>query len=215
VSGRLIGWSLFVVVFSTFAYVSHFTEGEREKDVAYRWSSSVSGLVVYSLILGLALLIARGRRLRSFLGLRRPRSWWRALGISLLTIVAVLVAGALVAPFGNPEKEQGLIPSEWNSHRIAQFTAYAIVVTLAGPFVEEVMFRGVGYGLLEPFGRARAIVVVGIAFALIHGLVAGFPVIATFGIGITYLRSRTDSIYPCILLHACYNGLGLAVGVAT
>jgi len=215
VSGRLLGWSLFVVIFSTVAYVSHFTDGEREKDVAYRWSSSISGLVVYGLVLGLALLIARGRKLRSFLGFRRPSSWWRALAISLLTIVAVLVAGALVAPFGNPKEEQGLIPSEWNSHRLAQFTAYTIIVTLFGPFVEEMMFRGVGYGLLEPFGRGRAVVVVGIAFALIHGLVAGFPVIATFGIGITYLRSRTDSIYPCILLHACYNGLGLAVGVAT
>jgi membrane protease YdiL (CAAX protease family) len=215
VSGRLIGWSLFVLVFSTFAYVSQLTDGKAPKDVAYRWSSSVSGLVVYGLVLGLALLIARGRERRSFLGFRRPSSWWRALGISLLIIVAVLVAGALVRPLGNPEEEQGLIPSEWNSHRIAQFTAYTIIVTLVGPFVEELMFRGVGYGLLEPFGRGRAIVIVGIAFALIHGLFAGFPVIATFGIGITYLRSRTDSIYPCILLHACYNGLGLAVGVAT
>jgi membrane protease YdiL (CAAX protease family) len=215
VSGRLLGWSLFVFVFSTVAYASHFTDGEAPEDVAYRWSSSITGLVVYGLVLGLALLIAKGRRLRTFLGLRRPRSWWRALGISLLVVVAVVVAGALVAPFGNPEEEQGLIPSEWNSHRIAQFTAYAAVVTLVGPLVEELMFRGVGYGLLEPFGRARAVVVVGIAFALIHGLVAGFPVIATFGIGITYLRSRTGSIYPCILLHACYNGLGLAVGVAS
>ena len=214
-SGRLIGWSLFVLSFSTVAYASHFTDGEAPKDIAYRWSSSITGLVVYGLVLGLALLIAKGRRLRSFLGLRRPRSWWSALGISLLVVVAVIVAGVLVAPFGNPEKEQGLIPSEWNSHRVAQFAAYAAVVTLVGPLVEELMFRGVGYGLLEPLGRSRAIVVVGIAFALIHGLVAGFPVIATFGIGITYLRSRTGSIYPCILLHACYNGLGLAVGVAS
>jgi membrane protease YdiL (CAAX protease family) len=215
VSGRLIGWSLFVLVFSTVGYVSHFTDGGAPKDVAYRWSSSISGLVVYSLVLGLALWIARGRDRRTFLGFRRPSSWSRALGISLLIIVAVLVAGALVKPFGNPEEEQGLIPSEWNSHRIAQFTAYAIIVTLVGPIVEEVMFRGVGYGLLEPFGRGRAIVVVGLAFALIHGLVAGFPVIATFGIGITYLRSRANSIYPCILLHACYNGLGLAVGIVS
>jgi hypothetical protein len=133
----------------------------------------------------------------------------------VLVVIALLVASALVAPFGNPGREQGLVPSGWDSHRIAQFTAFAIVVTLAGPIVEELMFRGVGYGLLEPFGRTRAIVVVGLAFALIHGLVAGFPVIATFGIGITYLRSRTDSIYPCMVLHASYNALGLALGIAT
>ncbi|HEX9351437.1 MAG TPA: type II CAAX endopeptidase family protein [Gaiellaceae bacterium] len=212
---RIAGWSLFVVFFSILQYASRFTSGEPPKDFAYQWISSIGGLVEYGIVLGLALLITRGLDRRRVLGLRRPSSWWRALGISVLVMIALLVASALVAPFGNPGREQGLVPSGWDSHRIAQFTAFAIVVTLVGPIVEELMFRGVGYGLLEPFGRTRAIVVVGLAFALIHGLVAGFPVIATFGIGITYLRSRTDSIYPCMLLHASYNALGLALGIAT
>jgi membrane protease YdiL (CAAX protease family) len=212
---RIAGWSLFVLSFSILQYASRISDGEPPKDFAYQWASSIGGLIEYSIVLGLALLITRGLDRRSVLGLRRPSSWWRALGISLLVVIAVLVAGAVVEPFGNPESEQGLIPSGWDSHRIAQFTAFAIVVTFVGPIVEELMFRGVGYGLLEPFGRVRAIVIVGLAFALIHGLFAGFPVIAVLGIGITYLRSRTGSIYPCIVLHACYNGLGLALGVAT
>ena len=85
---------------------------------------------------------------------------------------------------------------------------------MVAPIVEELMFRGVGYGLLEPFGRTTAVLLVGLASALTHGLVVGFPVIATFGIGLAYLRSRTDSIYPCILLHATFNAAGLAIGVA-
>jgi membrane protease YdiL (CAAX protease family) len=212
---RIAGWCLFVVFVSTLQYASRFTNGEPPKDFAYQWISSIGGLVEYGIVLGLALLITRGLDRRRVLGLRRPSSWWRALGISVLVVIALLVASALVAPFGNPGREQGLVPSGWDSHRIAQFTAFASVVTLVGPIVEELMFRGVGYGLLEPFGRTRAIVIVGLAFALIHGLVAGFPVIATFGIGITYLRSRTDSIYPCMVLHASYNALGLALGIGT
>jgi membrane protease YdiL (CAAX protease family) len=212
---RIAGWSLFVVFVSILQYASRFTSGEPRKDFAYQWISSIGGLVEYGIVLGLALLITRGLDRRRVLGLRRPSSWWRALGISLLVVIALLVASALVAPFGNPGREQGLVPSGWDSHRIAQFAAFASVVTLVGPIVEELMFRGVGYGLLEPFGRTRAIVIVGLAFALIHGLVAGLPVIATFGIGITYLRSRTDSIYPCMVLHASYNALGLALGIAT
>jgi membrane protease YdiL (CAAX protease family) len=212
---RIAGWSLFVVFFSILQYASRLTDGEPPKDFAYQWASSIGGLIEYGIVLGLALLITRGLDRRSVLGLRRPISWSRALGISVLVVIALLVTSAIVAPFGDPEQEQGLIPSGWDSHRIAQFTAFAIVVTLVGPIVEELMFRGVGYGLLEPFGRARAIVIVGIAFAFIHGLFAGFFVIAAFGIGITYLRSRTGSIYPCIILHACYNGLGLALGIAT
>jgi membrane protease YdiL (CAAX protease family) len=77
------------------------------------------------------------------------------------------------------------------------------------------MFRGVGYGLLERFGPGRAAVLVGLAFALVHGLLIGFPVIATFGIGLASLRGRSDSIYPCMLLHGSFNAFGLAVGIAT
>jgi membrane protease YdiL (CAAX protease family) len=36
-----------------------------------------------------------------------------------------------------------------------------------------------------------------------------------FGIGLAYLRSRTDSIYPCMLLHASFNAFGLIVGIAS
>jgi membrane protease YdiL (CAAX protease family) len=215
VNARLIGWGLFVAAFSTLAYVSQFSGEEPPKDVAYRWDSSIFGLVEYAIVLGVVFLLTMGLDRRSFLALRRPTSWWRAVGISALAFIAVLVVGALVAPFGNPEKEQGLIPQRWESDKIAQFAAFAALVTVVAPVVEELMFRGVGYGLLERFGRTTAVVVVGVAFGLIHGLVAGFPVIATFGIGLAYLRARTDSIYPCILLHASFNAAGLAIGISS
>jgi membrane protease YdiL (CAAX protease family) len=215
-SARLLGWSLFVLVLALLAYGAQLNGDENDPNVAYRWSSSINGLVFYLLVLGIAMLITRGLDRRSFLGLRAPSSWSRAFGISLGILFAVLVASAVVGALGGmPEEEQGLIPEEWNSHRVAQFAAYAGVVAILAPIVEEVMFRGVGYGLLEPFGRTRAVVIVGIAFALIHGLLTGFPVIATFGIGITYLRNRTRSLYPCIGLHAFFNGVGLALGVLT
>ena len=79
---------------------------------------------------------------------------------------------------------------------------------------KSLLFRGVGFSLLEPHGRVRAIVLVGLAFALLHGLLIGFPVIASFGIGLAYLRAKTASIYPCILLHACFNAFSLTVGIA-
>jgi len=213
---RLLGWGLFVLVFSTLSYASQFAGGEPPKDVAYRWNSSVAGLIEYSLVFGLVLLFTRGLDRRRFLALRRPAvSWWRTLGIAALVLVSVVVVSSAVAQFGNPEKEQGLIPSHWDSHRIAEFVAFSAVVTIVGPTVEELMFRGVGFGLLEPFGRAQAIFGVALGFALVHGLVAGFPVILIFGLGLAYLRARTNSIYPCILLHASFNAFGLALGVTT
>lgn len=212
---RLIGWCLFVGFFATLGYASFFSDERPAEDVAYRWESSILGLAAYGIFLGVVLLLTLGLDRRQFLALRRPTSWARAAGISALVIVAVLIVGAAVAPFGNPEQEQGLIPERWDPDRIAQFVAFAVVVIVVAPIVEELMFRGVGYALLERFGRAAAIVLVGIAFGLMHGLVAGFPVIATFGIGLAYLRARTRSIYPCILLHASFNAAGLAIGISS
>ena len=94
-------------------------------------------------------------------------------------IFVVFVVTAVVAQFGNADEEQGLIPESFDSSRAAQFAAYAAVVVLVAPIVEELMFRGVGYALLEPFGQTAAILLTGLAFALVHGLVIGFPVIAT------------------------------------
>jgi membrane protease YdiL (CAAX protease family) len=212
---RLFWWTVVVAFMSTVAYAAQLSGSDPPEDVAYRWESSIFGGIQYVVLLGIVLLLTRGFDRREFLALRRPRSWWRAAGISGVVIFTVFIVTAVVAQFGNADEEQGLIPDRFDSSRAAQFAAYAAVVVLVAPIVEELMFRGAGYGLLEPFGRTRAAVLVGLAFALVHGLLIGFPVIATFGIGLALLRGRTDSIYPCILLHSTFNAFGLAIGIAT
>jgi membrane protease YdiL (CAAX protease family) len=214
-NGRLLGWLLFVAVFSALNYGARFllADDEDRPEVAYQYSTSIATLVQYAFVLGILYLIVRHRY--ELLALRRPRSWAAAAGISATIVIGLLVLSAALAPFVDPEEEQGLIPSYWDSSRIVQFALFAAVVTLVAPTVEELMFRGAGYSLLEPFGRWKAIVIVGVAFGLIHGLVEGFPVITAFGLGLTYLRSRTGSVYPCILLHSFFNGAALAFGLTT
>jgi len=196
------------------AYAAQFTSGPPANDVAYKWSSSILGIVQYGVILGLLYLITLGLDRRTFLAFRRPTSWWLAIGIALLILVAVFIVSGIIGLFANPEKEQGLIPQHWDSSKIAPFAAFAFLVVVVAPIVEEIQFRGVGYGLLERFGSTAAILLVGLAFALVHGLLAGFPVIFVFGVGLAFLRSKTDSIYPCMLLHASFNAVGLLVGIA-
>jgi membrane protease YdiL (CAAX protease family) len=212
---RLGGWCTLIVFMAAVAYASRFTSGTPSNDVAYKWSSSISGLIQYVVILGILYLLTFGLDRRRFLAFRRPTSWKRAAGIAVLILFAVFVVGGIVDQFGNPEKEQGLIPQHWDSSKIAPFAAFAFVVVVVAPIVEELQFRGVGYGLLERFGPTAAILLVGLAFGLVHGLIAGFPVILVFGTGLAYLRSRTDSIYPCMLLHASFNAFGLIVGIAS
>jgi len=212
---RLGGWCALIVFMSTVAFASRFSSGPPPKDVAYQWSSSILGLIQYGVILGILYVITLGLDRRSFLALRRPTSWKAAAGIAALVLIAVLVVGGIVDQFTNPEREQGLIPQNWDSSKIAPFTAFAFVVVIVAPIVEELQFRGVGYGLLERFGRTAAVLLVGLAFALVHGLIGGFPPLLVFGVGLAYLRSRTDSIYPCMLLHASFNAFGLIVGIAS
>jgi membrane protease YdiL (CAAX protease family) len=207
-------WTVVVAVMATLAYASQLSSGSPPEDVAYRWESSIFGAVQYAILLGILVLLTRGLDRRDFLAFRRPRSWWRAAGISGLVILVTFVVAAVVDQFGDADEEQGLIPESFDSSRAAQFVGFATIVVVVAPIVEELMFRGAGYGFLEPLGRLQAAVLVGLAFALVHGLLIGFPVIATFGIGLAILRGRTDSIYPCILLHSTFNAFGLAIGIA-
>jgi membrane protease YdiL (CAAX protease family) len=212
---RLAGWTTVVALMSLLAYAARVSGDRPPKDVAFRWESSIAAGAQYAILLGIVLALTWGLDRRSFLALRPPKSWWRAAGISAIVIFVVFVVTAVVAQFGNADDEQGLIPESFDSSRAAQFAAYAAVVVVVAPVVEELLFRGVGYALLEPFGQTAAILLTGLAFALVHGLLIGFAVIASFAVGLAYLRARTSSLYPCILLHASFNAFGLAVGIAS
>lgn len=90
---------------------------------------------------------------------------------------------------------------EWDPDRLVPFMVNAMVITFVGPVVEELTFRGLGFTLLRRYGPGLAIATTGVLFALSHGLIAVLPIAASFGFGLAYLRSRTDSVYPGMLLH--------------
>ena len=94
------------------------------------------------------------------------------------------------------------------------FALNAAVVVLIAPVVEELTFRGVGFALLARIGTAVAFVGTSIAFAAAHGLVNGFAALFLFGAAVAFLRVRTGSIYPGMLLHGTFNALALAVAFA-
>jgi membrane protease YdiL (CAAX protease family) len=59
-----------------------------------------------------------------------------------------------------------------------------------------------------------AILVTGALFGLTHGLLIGLPVLAFFGVIVGWLRVRTDSVYPGMLLHGTFNGVALIAAVS-
>ncbi len=211
---RLLAWLVFVLVLAVLSYAAQLAVDDTPDDIAYRYSSAVAAVIQYGVMLGILLLIARGLPLRDTFALRRPASWGRALGLTAGALGVIWLASAALAPFLNANEEQGLVPDEWDSSRAGAFAAFFVAVTFVAPVVEELTYRGLGFTLVFPYGKWVAIVTTGVLFGAAHGLLVALPVLTVFGIVVGWLRARTDSVYPSMLLHATFNGTALVVSVA-
>lgn len=211
--GRLVAWLAFVLTLTALGYASRFAGEDPPEDLAYRYSSSVAAVVQYALMLGILLLIVRGLPARELLALRRPDSWPRALAYSGLALLAIWGASWVFARFLDADEEQGLVPEGWDSDRAGAFVAFFVAVAVVAPIVEELVYRGVGFALLAPYGAWVAVLVTGVLFGASHGLLIALPVLTVFGIVVGWLRLKTGSVYPSMLLHGVFNGAALIVSV--
>jgi membrane protease YdiL (CAAX protease family) len=210
---RLLAWGVFVGALIALAYGSLLAGGDRPANLLYKWSTAVGGAIEYAVMLAIVWALARGLG-RDLLGLRRPASWSRAAGLFAGALIAIWTASALLGLVLKAGKEQGLVPDRWDASRAAPFVANFVVVALLAPVCEELLFRGLGFGLVSAVtGPWPGIVISGLAFGLAHGLVAALPVLALFGIILGWLRWKTGSIYPGMLVHGTFNGVSLILAV--
>jgi len=213
-AGRLLAWSVLVGLLALASYGSRLAGGDTPEGILYMWSTFVGALIQYGIMFILVLAIARGFN-RPLLALERPAATGRAVLLAAVAFGVILAATAALSPFLDAGGEQGLVPNGWDSSRGAPFFANAAVVVLAAPFVEELLFRGLGIGLLLPFvGPLFSIAITGLAFGLAHGLVLGLPVLTIFGLTLGWLRWKTGSVYPGMVVHALFNAAALAAAVA-
>lgn len=82
-----------------------------------------------------------------------------------------------------------------------------LAVVLMAPLVEELLFRGVIYDALCTFVPAGAAVVFqAMLFGSTHGTLLWILYSTLIGCVLGYVRKRTDSLWPCILMHGAFNG---------
>jgi uncharacterized protein len=214
---RLTCWIALVAAIAALNYQARFSGGgdsSSGRDAVYSYSTFANGMVVYAFWLGLVLAIAVDRW--DLLALRPPQSWRRAASLAVTAIVAIYVLEAIVSLVPLPQSpgnEQGLTPTHWESAHAGAFVANLVLFAVVAPIVEELTFRGVGQSLLRFTGRWPSILLVGVAFGLWHGLVQALLVLIPFGIGLAYLRERTRSVIPGMVVHGLFNGAALAVAV--
>lgn len=85
--------------------------------------------------------------------------------------------------------------------------AYAIMAIGIAPWVEEFIFRGLMFrAMLPQWGLARSVLASSAFFAVLHPPLA-WPMVFCLGALNAFVFTRTRSLLPCIVLHACYNAM--------
>jgi membrane protease YdiL (CAAX protease family) len=208
---RLALWLALVAFFIVIQYGSR-AEGTPETDPLYKWSFAIGSVIQEAIFLLIVLAIAGFSAER--LGLRLPRQKWRALGLVVGSFFMVQIFEFIYIAIAHPGNEQGLTPDKWQPSHAAAYVANGVIVCTLVPFVEELTFRGLGFYVLRPYGRWVAILGTGVLFGLSHGLLLSLPIIIIFGCVLAWLRDRTDSVYPGMLLHGTFNLVALVAAVA-
>ena len=211
--GRIYAWLSLVGALSVIGYASRIEGGKPDEDALYRYETAIGGTVIYVILLALVLWLGSGQPRSEFFALRRPPDWPRALGLALAAYVAIFVGAGLILVGLDAGDEQGLTPEEWDSAHAGAYAANFVSVALVGPIVEELIYRGAGVSLFLRFGTAATVAVTAIGFGLGHGLLLALPALVFFGVVTALLRLRTQSIYPCMLVHCLFNATSLILAV--
>lgn len=180
----------------------------RDGEPFYDYSLAAGSLLLYGILIALTFWIASlfPNRLAA-LGLRSfpARTLWLVVGV----VIASVAVSALLEPILHAGREQGLEPERWRPDRVAPFVVNAVVVVTIVPFTEELFYRGLGVRVLRFLGPVVAVVGTAIVFSLAHGILVAVPALGFFALLLGWLRVRTDSVWPCVVAHGLYNGIGV------
>jgi membrane protease YdiL (CAAX protease family) len=138
-------------------------------------------------------------------------------GLALVLAPLLALAAALhtLVPYEHQVVE--LLSGRRDPWVVGLVIAAAVV---AAPLVEELFFRRILQGWLEArlpeADGAVAITISAAAFALAHyGQGLAYVPLFPLGLVLGFIARRTGSIVPCILLHALFNAVSVALLLAT
>jgi membrane protease YdiL (CAAX protease family) len=158
----------------------------------------------------------RGRRpFWQTLGWSWPETFgpWRTIGLA----IALLFLGGLITHLlGGDDTQMDLIIKSSLKTRFA--TAFLAAAT--GPFVEELIYRGVLYAAFQrAVGMAWAVVLASALFTGVHVLqyynnLGVIFVIALLSVTLTLVRARTGRLLPSYVMHLVFNGIQALILIA-
>jgi membrane protease YdiL (CAAX protease family) len=179
---------------------------------------TIGGTYVQDLaLIGSALLLARlldAPVVPGHFGLRLPRLW-PAVGKTLLIWAAFFAFVGIWSQLLNITENDDLPEELGVDGSTAALVTVSLLVCVLAPIAEELFFRGFCFtALRRALGMLPAAILTGVIFGAIHlgGTDIEFIVpLMVFGLVLCLLYVWTDSLVPCIVLHALNNALALGV----
>jgi membrane protease YdiL (CAAX protease family) len=126
-----------------------------------------------------------------------------------LAIALFLTSAFILSRFGGQETELDRIVQ--STRTAALITAF--LATATAPLVEEVLYRGLLYPVVQrALGQVFAIIVVSSMFAGLHVWqywpnFAAISSITLLSLVLTTVRARTGRLLPCFVIHLVFNGI--------
>ena len=171
--------------------------------------------LVFVFVAWIAVKLSIGETPRERFGLVRPQGFlnvlrWTAAAYAIFWVAAILLS----AIFGAPD-EQSLVNDLKNEDTLAIVVAWGVLICFLAPIAEEFFFRGFMFTVLaRRLGLVWGAIIDGLVFGIGHA--AGAEIIqllalAAFGMGLCLLYWRTQSIIPCMALHALNNSITFGV----
>jgi membrane protease YdiL (CAAX protease family) len=149
---------------------------------------------------------------------RRP--FWRTLGwgwipqfkfVHAIGLAFLMIGVAILAERALPHQETDL--EKFLKMGMSVRIMVAALAVATAPLIEEIVYRGVIFSSVEGLmGKAAAVIIVTLLFALVHvpqywGSVASLAAILSLSFVLTLLRAWTGKLLPCVATHLVYNAI--------
>ena len=104
----------------------------------------------------------------------------------------------------------------WRMQVLASRRLFCCARCVLAPLTEELLFRGVLFGWLrQRLSPSLTIAITSIAFAAIHAYPPILPLAFATGVALGWIRERSGSVAPTIVIHVVHNVLLVTFAYAT
>jgi len=170
-------------------------------------------LVFYAAGGWFAWVILRRQRPGALRPLRRSEGRVMLIGLGALLVIRVATAAGLLLTGQSGHVQSGFenfdVVSTVPAVTALAVALAALTMVVAGPVVEEIVFRGLLFGALaRPLGVLGAALISAALFAGVHGDPVLFPTLAALGFVCALSYAATGNLAVPIVLHAANNVLG-------